>query len=510
MIRSAWSHRIAISALLLASCTSDPTTLLQFGDSPIPDDPPHSDLAYAVQASLCRVDVEPTRSFSCDATGAGTQEGEAAIIVGGQGTYVEITGDSVVRVDDLVTVHGVTVTNLMVQQLGTSDGLTVAGQGIRIFFQMPPTNGVEIANADGNAPFLEAGQPYHRYEEILMPGETSGPRDWQFDVSASTEDAFTFGVLVHGAIPTESGVLLIEEDTAGAGTWQNVWATSKNHAIAVGSSGYYSIYDGESWSPPAQIPGASSAILQGVWASDPTNVWVVGLTNIIYRYDGETWTPHTAGTNTTDHRDVRGVWGTASGDTVFAAAMFVSNSAGRLIMTTRDENGQWSDWSQVGDALPDHGALALHATASDDIWVGGGGARIYHWNGADWSARKLQPDPTTTSIQSIWATSDTEVWAVGGNGAIFRTTDGGGSWTNLRGPDQPFPSLGAGVNEAVWAPLPDYAWIGRVTSGGPLQHFDGGRGFSQGGTSTINGIHGPSPDEFWAVGENGVIRHGYR
>lgn len=102
----------------------------------------------------------------------------------------------------------VTVRNLTSLALGTTDGRTADGDGVRVFFHHGPvvtrtTDGqagtVVVHNADGAGTFTASGQPYFRYDGVLLPDETSEARTWRWRLSANVE-AFEFSVLVSAAV----------------------------------------------------------------------------------------------------------------------------------------------------------------------------------------------------------------------------------------------------------------------------------------------------------------------
>ena len=154
-----------------------------------------------------------TPSLACapETPGAG---GAGALIVGGQGTYVQLTSSNVsYNAGTQIFAFDVTVANLLAQAMGTADGTTPAAEGVRVFFHSGPTAAsgtASVANADGVGTFTSTGQPYFQYagaalgaDGILSPSETSSAKGWQLSVPPGT--TFTFTLYVSADVPFPDG-----------------------------------------------------------------------------------------------------------------------------------------------------------------------------------------------------------------------------------------------------------------------------------------------------------------
>ncbi|MDB4915148.1 MAG: Endoglucanase-like protein [Gemmatimonadetes bacterium] len=141
----------------------------------------------------------------------------ADLIVGGQGTYIQLTssnvaynsGTSIFSVD-------VTVQNLIPQALGTVDGTTGDPAGVEVFFSDPPvvtvgSGSVSVANADGQGTFTGTNQGYFAYagaalgaDGLLSPNETSSAKTWQFNLDPGV-DFFEFWVYINAKVRYPNG-----------------------------------------------------------------------------------------------------------------------------------------------------------------------------------------------------------------------------------------------------------------------------------------------------------------
>jgi len=158
--------------------------------------------------------------------------------------------------------------------------------------------------------------------------------------------------------------------------------------------------------------------------------------------------------------------------------------------------------AQVGNANEPQSLdspTAMHATSSSNLWVGGDfsdrggggtGAKIHQWNGEQWFNRSPTPGPDiNTGINDIWVVSDQEVWAVGQNSTVLRTTDGGTNWEDMD------PFAGTVHVQAVSAPAQNFVWI--TASNGEIRYYDGYEWIQVvpplGGGVPFLSVHGSSP-----------------
>ena len=195
------------AALFLAGCSEEPTMPL---DDTAGSERPGA-LADVVQRLDCTVDLSKGGALECGpASGAGrasTGGPNYNLVVGSQHRYVRMANNDAPVIEDDVWSADVTVQNLTLQPFGTLDGTTAEAAGVRVFFVDEPNNGVEVLNHDGEATFTEAvPQKYYEYsgallggDEVLMPGETSGAKTWQFALNGATK--FRFSVLVWTEVP---------------------------------------------------------------------------------------------------------------------------------------------------------------------------------------------------------------------------------------------------------------------------------------------------------------------
>src|SRR5690606_35831095 len=118
---------VFLGSALLAACERE--------DGPLSPGPETAPELETVQATfVCHADLK-TESIGCVPQTPALPDGTSGALIGGQGTYIHLEAANVSydagneRFSAVVTVR-----NLLTQPLGTSDGETVDGEGIRVFF----------------------------------------------------------------------------------------------------------------------------------------------------------------------------------------------------------------------------------------------------------------------------------------------------------------------------------------------------------------------------------------
>ncbi|NUN94747.1 MAG: hypothetical protein HUU16_01120 [Candidatus Omnitrophica bacterium] len=162
--------------------------------------------------------------------------------------------------------------------------------------------------------------------------------------------------------------------------------------------------------------------------------------------------------------------------------------------------------------LPQGNTLhAAWAMGPDNVYFGGEGGTLLHWNGNAWNQEVV---PTQRTIFSIHGTSATDIWAVGGDAyasdqharSLVLHFDGS-TWSDVPPPmflDYTY------VLGSVFAIAPDNAWA--TNDGGPsLVHWDGATWSFDLLPSALEGrflaVFALGPDHVFAAGTHGQIVH---
>lgn len=193
------------------------------------------------------------------------------------------------------------------------------------------------------------------------------------------------------------------------------------------------------------------------------------------------------------------VWGPGPHDVWAVGGQVASIMDPGVGMARRRQDGTWSPVQ-----LPADVPLLnwVHGTDSRVWIVGNGGAALYH----DGSAFTTTDTGTDAPLWGCWASSDDDVWAVGGDAfdadgdpTILRWD--GASWT-----PQTLPALDRETNAMfkVWAAAEDAVWV--VGANGVILHFDGQAWTQQlaGTGNDLISLWGTGPDDIVAVGGRSI------
>ena len=157
-----------------------------------------------------------------------------------------------------------------------------------------------------------------------------------------------------------------------------VYGTGPTDVWMVGDNGRMTHWDGAAF---AESPRMTTARIWGVWAASPTDAWAVGGTpeggtsapnDLVYHWDGTGWTQETL-PGAPLGRSLNKVWG----------------------------------------------------TSSEDLYVVGEDATVWHRAGTTWA---LAPNPSKSTLLTVYGCSATDVYAVGGQDVIHAD---GATWTEV-------------------------------------------------------------------------------
>jgi hypothetical protein len=208
-----------VAALAVAACGDRSPTVVS---AP----PPSTPATPVVLGSIrCAADARAL-SVSCGQA-ALPAEARGYIVVGGQDQYVSVksvNGTVGYNTSTHVFSFNVTVQNLIPQPMGTTDGATPDGSGVRVVFASGPNvdsggGAASVFSPDGTGAFTAAGQPYFAYtgnllgaDGILSQNETSGQRTFTLSVDPAV-GTFSFLLYVVAEVPHPNGYVDV---TAGA------------------------------------------------------------------------------------------------------------------------------------------------------------------------------------------------------------------------------------------------------------------------------------------------------
>jgi len=159
----------------------------------------------ALMALTCTASAT-ARTVRC---GTPASSGVSRVIIGGQHQYVTLVSTNIQVLADTFA-FSVTVTNLVPQPLGTTNGSSADPAGVRVFFNSGPTSTgsgtVTVQNPDGTGTFTATGQPYFQYAGMLAQSATTAAKQWRLLLTPDVTD-FTFQVYVSAAVQYPNGYI---------------------------------------------------------------------------------------------------------------------------------------------------------------------------------------------------------------------------------------------------------------------------------------------------------------
>jgi hypothetical protein len=240
-----------------------------------------------------------------------------------------------------------------------------------------------------------------------------------------------------------------------------------------------------------------------------TDAWLVGTVGTAARFDGESWKPSDVGT----FESLRFVWPTSEGELAFGALGRVYSRG----LGSADGGVSPDGWTLRGAVAPPPG-YGSNITA---VWAGLPGSNVL-WLATSGDVWRLDSSASTFTsragipasvcntvpckwLRSLHGASAGTIWGVGDNGAAVRITGADGetpelvvtnplTWNRLNG---------------VWAASDTEAWA--VGGDGTIIHNTGAFTWEAvpdvPTTEHLNAVAGSSSSDIWAAGNAGVVLH---
>jgi hypothetical protein len=247
-------------------------------------------------------------------------------------------------------------------------------------------------------------------------------------------------------------------------------------------------WDGQNWNA---FPGPNGGGARGLWVNTPNDVWVGLGQKFAYHWTSGGWTSVSLG----DNRTAMALWGSGSSDVW-------TSDCGAGYLGHYDGTG----WTHLGSI--DNGR-AIWGTNSGDVWMiegncipsSSGPSSLIHWNGISggYIAGKQTQFMSARTLQAIWGSGTSDIWAVGDSGTIVHYD--GRAWAPL------IQSPVTVTLHGVWGTAANDVWA--VGDSGVILHFDAS-GWSKAAsptTRTLRSVWGDPSGGVWAVGDTGTVLH---
>ncbi|MGE0867283.1 MAG: hypothetical protein AB7P03_01885 [Kofleriaceae bacterium] len=259
---------------------------------------------------------------------------------------------------------------------------------------------------------------------------------------------------------------------------RSVWVIDANNVFAVGDNGTILRRSSNQWSAMAS---GTTENLRGVWGPSVDDLWAVGQGGTILRYDGSAWSAVTGVKSVSDDTDVEAVWGSGANDVWLAGPTMVWNWNG-------------STWATKGFG----GILfSISGTGPDDVWVTGENSYLNHYTGGpvgDSDSWTYVNPGVGTAFMTVFAFAPNNVRA-----ATFVEVQYTGSMWKQNATD-------GAVFQSIWGSSATRMW---GVGGTKVGSWDGAAWTIEvpnGNTSALWSVRGIG-NVVWAVGSDGLILH---
>ena len=201
-------------------------------------------------------------------------------------------------------------------------------------------------------------------------------------------------------------------------TLYDIWGESESDIFAVGEQETILHNDGTGWLEVSSLGNGDT--LRDVSGNSGSNVYAVGDNGLVKHFDGNDWKDPDGFVNPSVN--LNGVWVSAGGE-VFIVGGF-SPDIGQTTIIHFDGTSTWSDMpSGIQDTLE-----AVWGSSETDVFAVGANGTILHYDGIEWLPMISN---TTNYLTCIWGSSDRDVFAGGSSTSIYHYDgNAGGNWIN--------------------------------------------------------------------------------
>ncbi|NJO18033.1 MAG: hypothetical protein HC877_20585 [Thioploca sp.] len=257
------------------------------------------------------------------------------------------------------------------------------------------------------------------------------------------------------------------------GGFYSIWGTSNRDVFAVGNSGTLFHYDGNQWT----MISNTVYYFSNVWGTSSTNVFTVGPCGKIFHYDGTQLNPMTNGTTA----DLGGIWSSSNTD------VFAIGWDGTIL---HYDGNQWNPMVSGTDSL-----YSIWGSSGTNVFVVGG--KIIHYDGNQWNTMI-----SGIELEGIWGASSTDVFAVGLYGTILHYD--GNQWNPMTsGTSAELRGIWGSSSTDVFAVGEGDIFSGEYT----LLHYDGNNWTANTKVPlSLYAIWGSPEGDIFAAGDRGIIR----
>ena len=280
------------------------------------------------------------------------------------------------------------------------------------------------------------------------------------------------------------------------------------------------------------VEGAEGTALNGVFARTASDVFLVGSAGFASHFDGTTWTRIATKTNASLFaawgKPGGPLWGASAGTSMFILDRPVADGgvavtdAGFSSVVTSLSGSSAGDTYAVGSVYQQD-PFAGDPSDGDNIWryglpkSGDGGAA---WRPVSPSCLFYGPTGCIV-LRAVWSESATRQWFAGQDGKVYRTTtdagvvdagDAGDAGKDAGPSDrlrlEELDSSSLRTIEGLWGSGPNDIWA--VGGQGSIRHYTSGTTWEiavSPTTENLRAIWGSAANDVWAVGDGATVIH---
>jgi hypothetical protein len=234
------------------------------------------------------------------------------------------------------------------------------------------------------------------------------------------------------------------------------------------------------------IVASAPDVLNGVWGLDANNVFAVGKGGAIMFWDGTKWGAMT----NPNSDDLYAVWGTGASST---SKVWAVGDGGAIAW----DGTSWS----TSDSSYSYPFQDMMGDSSNMYAVGDGSDVRYHSytsTSGYWSS--IYITVTSETLHGVWVVGDDQVWAVGDKATILKCTSSCASYSSSNWSLDTVPSGVTSHLRGVWAS--SATDIFAVGFDGTILHYDGSawKKMTVNTSTYFHAVWGSGPSDVWAVG----------
>jgi photosystem II stability/assembly factor-like uncharacterized protein len=298
-----------------------------------------------------------------------------------------------------------------------------AGTTVTLSFRVDAANGTS-SNANANM-YLDG--------IVVVNGAASSKGLVNTVAVGSTTIQAIFGVT--GSTPLTVAfppppLLTFSSVSAPTNFWYAMWGSSTTDIYASALDGTIAHSTGGAFS--AQTSGTANALV-AIWGAGGS-VYAVGDSRTVRKTtnNGTTWTGVGTLPSTLYGSDCKAVWGSSATDFWVSQEFSLQHTTDGGTTWENSANGGYSSSGAGNFFIPATNSIyGLFGFAANDIYASGRTGRIMHWNGTSWTD-VISGDGSI--YYSIWGRSGTDIYVMADSGAIYHSTNGFSSKTQLTNP----------------------------------------------------------------------------